>query len=76
MIVTRDSIESAIRDTDAPHVNLGPVLGLNGELRVGLEDMHALLASGEPSFRLEWNNAVVTVRRQDGGVMATLEVRW
>ncbi len=76
MIITRSDLDAAIRDTDAPHVDLGRTLGLNRELRVGLEDMHALLASGEPAFRLEWNNATVTVKRQDGGVMATLEIRW
>lgn len=77
--IDRDALAAALdvyRDLDEPHVNLGPLLGTDRPLRVGLDDLHELLQSGEPTFSIEYGDAELTVRKQDGGMMATLALHW
>jgi hypothetical protein len=78
-IVTRNALSDAMdveQEIDSPHVDLGPLLGADRPLRIGLDDLHELLQSGEPAFSLEYGDTSLTVRRQDGGMMATLEFKW
>lgn len=79
MIVTRNALSDAIdklADLDSPHVDLGPLLGTDKPIRIGLDDLHELLQSGEPAFSLEYGDTSLTVCRQDGGMMATVEIKW
>lgn len=71
-----DLFDRAFLAADSPHVDLGPLLGSSTPIRVGLDDVHALLQSAEPAFNIEVANAALTVRRQDGGMMAELEIKW
>lgn len=78
-IVARDALSAAIdteQDIDSPHVDLGPLLGAGKPVRVGLEDLHELLLSGEPAFSIEYGDTTLTVRKQDGGMMTTLSLAW
>jgi hypothetical protein len=74
--LTAQSLRDSVAALDSPHVDLGPLLGLDGPLRVGMSDVHDLLKSGEPAFTIEACDATLSVHRQDGGLMATLEVKW
>lgn len=66
---------TAIRHVESPSVDVGKLLG-TGPLRVGLDDVHKLLQQDTPSFRLEYDGAVITASREDGGVIGTIAVRF
>jgi hypothetical protein len=73
----KDLIDRALLDANYPHVDLGPLLGVDIAVRVGIDDVLPLLNTEEPAFRLELGDGkAITVRRQDGGMMATVEVKW
>lgn len=80
LVCTRDTLAEALNRAvsaaDSPHVDLGPMLHASTPVRIGFDDVHALLESGEPAFSLEVGDAALTVRRQDGGMMAELEIKW
>jgi hypothetical protein len=59
-----------------PHIDLAPMLGLDGPLRVDVDALDALIAHGEPALHLSYEDGSLVVQRQDGGVMATIEVKF
>jgi hypothetical protein len=70
------SLEDSLETTSAPHVDLAPLLGLDGPLRVGVGDVDALLRTGVPAFHISLDKTTLTVHREDGGLMATLALRF
>lgn len=68
--------DRAVLTMDSPHVDIGHLFGRTTPVRLGLDDVHALLESGEPAFKLEVSDTSLTVRRQDGGMLAELEFQW
>lgn len=70
------SLKSVLDSLATPHVDLAPILGLDGPLRVEVDAMQALLTHGEPALHLSYEDGSLIVQRQDGGVMATLEVKF
>lgn len=68
--------ESA-KAVDSPHVDLGPLLGLSTPCLVGVDDLHQVLLDHQaPGLSIHWDGGDVTVKREDGGAMATLTVKW
>lgn len=74
--ISHADLSAIALSSDGVHVDLGPSLGLSAPLRLGLDDVQELLATGEPTFSLEIGDAAVTVRKQDGGMMASVAVHW
>jgi len=78
----QDAIKLADQ-ADSPHVDLGPLLGLSGPLRVGVDHLHEVaegLISGNGieslSASLQWDGGALTVAQQDGGVLATINIQF
>lgn len=80
MIISRetlkDALDRAILDVSAPHLDVGPLLGSVTPVRIGFTDTLALLESGEPAFSLDVGDNTLTVRRQDGGMLVMLNLKW
>lgn len=68
--------DQAVLTLDSPHIDLSHLLGVATPVCIGLDDVHELLKSGEPSFSLELGDSKLTVRRQDGGMLAELEIKF
>jgi hypothetical protein len=65
------------KELDAPHVDIGPLLGASRPVVVGVDDLHqVLLYHQAPGLSIHWDGGDVEVKRQDGGAMATLTVKW
>jgi hypothetical protein len=68
------------REANSPHVDLGPVLGLDEPLRFGVSDLHsAVLAAAQgrpelPRLSLCWDGGSLTVEHLQGGALARLKV--
>jgi hypothetical protein len=77
----RKSLESAL-DAAAgaaePEIDLSEILGLRSPLLVGVKDLHTVvIGHPEPKLVLKWDGGkALEVKRTDGGVMATLKVRF
>jgi hypothetical protein len=74
--VQASELSSLLDSLNSPHVDLAPLLGVDGPLVVGVNDLAGVIASKEPTFHLSYEDASLIVRREDGGVMATLEVKF
>lgn len=60
-----------------PEVDVGHLLGLAHPLIVSTDALLAAVASHEePTVRLAWDGGTLGVHRSDGGVTATLDVRF
>ena len=75
-VVDRSSFQSLLDAASAcnsPHIDVGPLLGLDQPLRVGVDDVaSALLAHDLPSFSVELSNGTeVKVSHVDGGALVT-----
>jgi hypothetical protein len=68
--------DQAVLTMDNPHVDLSNLLHTTTPVRLGLDDVHELLSSGEPAFHLEVGDTELTVRKADGGLLATLQLKW
>jgi hypothetical protein len=68
-------LDNALTAMDSPHVDLGAFFD-GANVKIGVTDLHMLLQSVEPAFQLELGDTTLTVRRQDGGMMATLDLKW
>jgi hypothetical protein len=68
--------DEAVLTMDNPHVDISHLLHTTTPVRLGLDDVHELLSSGEPAFSLEVGETELTVRRADGGLMATLQIKF
>jgi hypothetical protein len=71
-----DALKTALDTIATPHIDLAPLLHLDGPLRVEVVAMEALLMLGEPEIHLSYEDGSLTIHREDGGVMATLEVKF
>jgi hypothetical protein len=76
--VDRSSFQSlldAASECNSPHIDVGPLLGLDRPLRVGVDDVASALFSHElPSFSIELSNGTdVKVSHVDGGALVTWE---
>jgi hypothetical protein len=75
--VLRELVDDA-RNADSPHVDVGPLLGLDSPLRLGVNDLHNAVthvAGGRgalPELSLSWDGGEVTVAHLDGGAFAKL----
>lgn len=71
------SLLAAAQALDSPHIDLSGLLGVNKPVLVAVDDLHAALWNRElPTVSIHYgDDATVTVKSEDGGVMATLEVR-
>lgn len=50
------------KELDSPHVNLGPLLGLQRPLLAEVDDLHKLVQSQYPSFELSYDNVFLTAQ--------------
>jgi hypothetical protein len=72
-----DALVRTAKSIDAPHVDLSTVFGLDRPLLVGVDDLHAALWNQElPQVSIHYEDATVTLKKQDGGIMATLEIKF
>lgn len=72
-----DSLVATAKGVDSPHVDLSTLLGLEKPLLVGVDDLHAAIWNQElPAVSIHYEDATITVKNQDGGAMATLEVKF
>jgi hypothetical protein len=72
-----DSLVALAKEIDSPHVDLSTLLGLEKPLLVGVDDLHKALWNQElPAVSILYEDTTVTVKNQDGGVMATLDVKF
>lgn len=76
----RQALDAAIEAADSPHFDLGPFLGTQTPVKIGLIDMHELLQHGEPALELEFEGKTLTVRPTMQGpeakILASFEVPW
>jgi hypothetical protein len=65
-----------LRSIDEPHFDVGGLLGLNRPAYVAVESLHnVVLNHTEPAIAFHWDDdKTLTVKRTDGGVMATFEM--
>jgi len=72
--ISSDTLGALLADArflDSPHIDLGPALGLDLPLLVGVHDLHALVTGGAASLQLQFDGKTLTAQPKDGGAMFT-----
>lgn len=70
-------IESA-KEADSPHVDLSGVFGTAHPMYLSVEELHNVVTEHEPpAVKLSWDaSKSVTVSNEDGGALATLQIKF